>query len=78
MSDIFEYMSPENHARLLENLSDRSKPGARLAYWNMLAPRRRPDSLASRLRALNGLAKDLFRRDNAWFYSAFVLEEVIA
>jgi S-adenosylmethionine-diacylglycerol 3-amino-3-carboxypropyl transferase len=77
LSDIFEYMSPENHARLLENLSDRSSPSARLAYWNMLAPRRRPDSLANRLRPLDALAKDLFSQDNAWFYSAFVLEEVI-
>jgi S-adenosylmethionine-diacylglycerol 3-amino-3-carboxypropyl transferase len=78
LSDIFEYMSPENHGRLLETLSNRSKPGARLAYWNMLAPRRRPDSLAGRLRSLDVLANDLFSRDNAWFYCAFVVEEVIA
>ena len=76
LSDIFEYMSPENYQRLLERLLSASNPGARLAYWNMLAPRSRPEALASRLRPLDGLAKQLFAQDKAWFYSRFVLEEV--
>jgi S-adenosylmethionine-diacylglycerol 3-amino-3-carboxypropyl transferase len=77
LSDIFEYMSPENYARLLERLVAASRPGARLAYWNMLAPRHRPQALAGGLRPLEDLARDLFSQDKAWFYSAFVLEEVM-
>jgi S-adenosylmethionine-diacylglycerol 3-amino-3-carboxypropyl transferase len=77
LSDIFEYMSPENYQRLLERLIAASNPGARLAYWNMLAPRSRPDALAARLRLCDGLASELFAQDKAWFYSRFVLEEVI-
>jgi S-adenosylmethionine-diacylglycerol 3-amino-3-carboxypropyl transferase len=43
----------------------------------MLAPRRRPESMAGELKPLNDLAKRLHLRDKAFFYSAFVLEEVL-
>lgn len=77
LSDIFEYMSPENYQRLLERLIAASNPGARLAYWNMLAPRSRSEALAGRLRPKAELARELFARDKAWFYSRFVVEEVV-
>jgi S-adenosylmethionine-diacylglycerol 3-amino-3-carboxypropyl transferase len=77
LSDIFEYMSSENTATLLERLADASRPGGRLAYWNMLAPRRRPESLAHRLRPREDLAGPLFEQDKAYFYSALVIEEVL-
>ncbi|MFA6287688.1 MAG: DUF3419 family protein [Opitutaceae bacterium] len=77
LSDIFEYMSEENTAAILASLADASAPGGRLAYWNMLAPRRRPESLAHRLRPLEERARLLFARDKAFFYSAFVVEEVL-
>jgi S-adenosylmethionine-diacylglycerol 3-amino-3-carboxypropyl transferase len=77
LSDIFEYMSAENTATLLARLADASRPGGRLVYWNMLAPRRRPQSLAHRLRPREDLAKPLFEQDKAYFYSALVIEEVV-
>jgi S-adenosylmethionine-diacylglycerol 3-amino-3-carboxypropyl transferase len=76
LSDIFEYMSPENHERLLKRIVAASAPGARLAYWNMLAPRSRPQSMAGCLRPLEEAASRLFLQDKAWFYSRFVIEEV--
>jgi S-adenosylmethionine-diacylglycerol 3-amino-3-carboxypropyl transferase len=42
----------------------------------MLAPRRRPDHLASRLSPLTDLAARLHDQDRAFFYSAFIVEEV--
>lgn len=77
LSDIFEYMSADNTAALLERLAAASRPGGRLAYWNMLAPRSRPDSLARRLRPRPDVAGPLFAQDKAFFYSAFVMEEVL-
>lgn len=77
LSDIFEYMSEENTAALLARLADASNPGARFAYWNMLAPRSRPEALAGRLRPLDVLASELFAKDRAFFYSRFVVEEVV-
>ncbi len=77
LSDIFEYMSKENCACLLERLADAGRSGGRLAYWNMLAPRCRPESLSHRLRPLTDLAERLHREDKAFFYSAFVVEEIV-
>ncbi len=77
LSDIFEYMGMEPYEALLNRLADSGRPGARLAYWNMLAPRRRPEGLAGRLRPVEPEASELFKQDKAWFYSAFVVEEVL-
>jgi S-adenosylmethionine-diacylglycerol 3-amino-3-carboxypropyl transferase len=77
LSDIFEYMSAENYQALLEKLLTRGRPGGRLAYWNMLVPRSRPESLAGRLRPLPELAERLHRQDKAFFYSRFVVEEIV-
>lgn len=76
LSDIFEYMSEANTGRLMERIAAASTPGARWAYWNMLAPRSSPESLRGRVRPLDGLADELFRRDQAFFYSRFIVEEV--
>jgi S-adenosylmethionine-diacylglycerol 3-amino-3-carboxypropyl transferase len=76
LSDIFEYMSEANSAVLLSRLAQAGRPGARIAYWNMLAPRRRPESLAGLIHERRDVAEQLFREDKAFFYSDFVLEEV--
>ena len=76
LSDIFEYMSPEHYQRLLERLAAAGRPGGRLAYWNMLAERRRPEALADRLIPQCELAARLYAQDKAFFYSAFVVEEI--
>lgn len=77
LSDIFEYMSEENCHLLLERIHRAGRTGGRLAYWNMLAPRRRPEAMADRLRSLDELAQRLFLEDKAFFYSAFVVEEIV-
>ena len=75
LSDVFEYGSPESAAALLEKLCLRAASGARFVYWNMLAPRSRPPSLADRLRPLEELAGPLHARDMAFFYSRLIVEE---
>ena len=77
LSDIFEYMSLANSDALLGKLAEVGRPGGRLAYWNLLAARQRPESLAHVLRPLTAEAKRLFAQDKAFFYGAFVLEEVL-
>ena len=77
LSDIFEYMSEDNYACLLERLADSGRTGGRLCYWNMLAPRSRPERLAHRLRPLTSEAERLHLQDKAFFYSAFVVEEIV-
>ena len=76
LSDIFEYMSADEFPVLYRALLDQAAPGARLVYWNMLAPRARPQS-ESRARSLTELAQALHRRDNAWFYTALEVDECV-
>jgi S-adenosylmethionine-diacylglycerol 3-amino-3-carboxypropyl transferase len=76
LSDIFEYLDAPTCEALYRSLLDDANPGARFAYWNMLVPRRAPASLQHRVDHLAELSADLFRRDLAFFYSAFIVEEV--
>jgi S-adenosylmethionine-diacylglycerol 3-amino-3-carboxypropyl transferase len=77
LSDIFEYMGEAQHRRTYSALVDRARPGARLAYWNLLAPRTAPAVLRDRVRPLREVAEELHARDQAWFYQDFNLDEVI-
>ena len=76
LSDIFEYMSPQNYVQALRRIVTLARSGARLAYWNMLASRRRPPELAGSLDELAELSARLYAQDKAFFYSAFVVEQV--
>ncbi len=77
LSDIFEYMNEANTETLLRRIHDVSVSGARLAYWNMLAPRSRPETMHHLLKSIDDEAQKLFSKDKAFFYSRFVIEEVI-
>ena len=76
-SDIFEYMSEDHASEVFRLLASVFRPGGRLAYWNLLVPRCRPDHLASQLRPLRELADRLEAQDRACFHRAFHVEEVL-
>jgi S-adenosylmethionine-diacylglycerol 3-amino-3-carboxypropyl transferase len=75
-SDVPEYLSEEQHRALLQATLGAARPGARLAYWNLLVPRWRPEALADRLDRDEALAATLHARDRAFFYGAFQVEVV--
>ena len=68
LSDVFEYMNDAEHEACYARVLDRARPGARLVYWNLLAPRGRPAALAARATPLEDEARALHARDRAWFY----------
>ena len=76
LSNLFEYVSAEQHAALLRQVVARARPGARLAYWNLFVPRFRPASLADRLERREEEAARLHAQDRAFLYGAFQLEVV--
>ena len=77
LSDVFEYVSPAEYRDLLEQLTAACRNRARLVYWNVLAERTRPQSLAGVLRPATQMASALHREDRAFFYSRLVIEDVI-
>ena len=76
LSDIFEYMSPEETASVYGRLLDLAAPGARLVYWNMMAPRAAPAGYSARIQRLTELERKLKADDKAFFYADLVIEEV--
>jgi len=76
LSDIFEYMAHSQYLTLLQSIVAAASSKARLVYWNLLAPRRRPDSMDGQLRSLDELAASLHSQDKAFFYGALIVEEV--
>lgn len=78
LSNIFEYMNISAYHSALEQMVRVARPNARLVYWNLLAPRRRPTHMADQLLAHDSLALTLHRQDRAFFYSALIIEQVLA
>jgi S-adenosylmethionine-diacylglycerol 3-amino-3-carboxypropyl transferase len=77
LSDIFEYMDPASFETVYGLLLDCANSGARLVYWNMMAPRALPARFAKRARPLTELAARLGAQDKAFFYSAFHIDEAL-
>lgn len=76
LSDIFEYMSEDVTNKVLSQIVSAARSGGRLAYWNMLAPRCCPPDWQGRIQRLQKVGDTLLQKDKAFFYAAFVVEEV--
>ncbi len=77
LSDIFEYVSEPAYADSLSELARAGNAGCRLAYWNLVTERRRPEYMSDSLRECRELSATLHRSDKAFFYRDLVIEEVI-
>jgi len=75
-SNLFEYLSPEQHIRILELTVQAARPGARIAYWNLLVPRLFPAKLSDRLAPHRDRAAALLQADRAFVYGGFQLDTV--
>ena len=75
LSDIFEYLNPEQCLEVYGELLKAARGRARFAYWNMLVPRHCPEPLRDQVHPLEEISRTLFAADRAFFYSNFVVEE---
>lgn len=76
LSNLFEYLPQDAHERLLTQIADRARSGARVAYWNLLVPRSRPARLADRIDVDPARDAALLARDRAFVYGGFHVETV--
>ncbi len=77
LSDIFEYMTPQTFESVYGSVLGACNSGARLVYWNMMVPRRVPPRFAGRVRRVIDAEERGKAMDKAFFYSDFVVEEVV-
>ncbi len=75
LSDIFEYMDDSQMCKIYEKIFTKSPKGTRVAYWNMLADKR-ASKYFENLNYLEEESKNLFKKDKAFFYCNFIIEEI--
>jgi S-adenosylmethionine-diacylglycerol 3-amino-3-carboxypropyl transferase len=75
LSDIFEYISEAATEAVFDDIARSARPRARVAYWNMMVPRRRPERLAQRLVTLEADSRRLHQAALSFFYGAFQVDE---
>lgn len=75
LSDMFEYLSEAASEAVFENVIRCARPGARVAYWNMMVPRQRPTRLADCLFTLEEESRRLHQHARTFFYGAFRIDE---
>jgi S-adenosylmethionine-diacylglycerol 3-amino-3-carboxypropyl transferase len=76
LSNVPEYLGEAEHHALLEAVVGGASSGARVAYWNLLVPRSRPERLASVLHTDPVRGADLLFQDRAFVYGGFQIETV--
>ena len=75
LSDIFEYMDDTQMCKIFEKMFTKSGKGTRIAYWNMLAEKR-ASKYFENLEYKEKESEELLKKDKAFFYSKFILEEI--
>ena len=75
LSNIFEYMDKELFERTAHQLIEGSNPGARLAYWNLMVPRRISGVFQAEMKYRKESSKELTDRDRGFFYNQFIIDE---
>jgi len=73
-SDVFEYLSEVESDAVFDAVARVGSTGARLAYWNMLVPRHRPDRLAESIQPMPEFSERLRQAARTFFYTDFVVE----
>lgn len=76
LSDIFEYLDENYCEKIYEEILKKSRKGTRIAYWNMLVPRKCPEKFSFNIEFKKDLSEKLFKEDKAFFYSRFIIDEV--
>jgi S-adenosylmethionine-diacylglycerol 3-amino-3-carboxypropyl transferase len=77
LSNIFEYMNPELFRKTALQLSEALETGGRMAYWNLMVPRRISEQLPERMKFLDSESAELSTRDKGFFYSRFIIDQKI-
>jgi len=77
LSNIFEYMNPELFQKTASQLIEAMEPGGRLAYWNLMVPRRISAQFPDKVEYLETLSKRLTASDNGFFYQQFIADHIL-
>lgn len=77
LSNIFEYMDIPTFEAVGKELVENLNPEGRLAYWNLMVPRKISEILPNNLIHLEKLSQELSSKDKGFFYKQFIVEQMI-
>jgi S-adenosylmethionine-diacylglycerol 3-amino-3-carboxypropyl transferase len=75
LSNIFEYMNRELFATTAQNLVNGLAPGGRMAYWNLMVPRRVSGLPGTSMSYEKELSVRLSEKDKGFFYNQFITDK---
>jgi S-adenosylmethionine-diacylglycerol 3-amino-3-carboxypropyl transferase len=75
LSNIFEYMDETVFQQVIDSFKGGMEPGAQLAYWNLMVPRRISETDPSEFKYHESLSKQLSEKDKGFFYNQFIVDE---
>ncbi len=76
LSNIFEYMDREQFHIVSENLVSGLKEGGKMAYWNLMVPRRM-SKLFKELEYQETTSKEMTAKDKGFFYNQFIVDQLV-
>ncbi len=77
LSNIFEYMDMETYQKSAGRLTSHLLRGGRMAYWNLMVPRKISDLKAPKITYLHELSEALTLQDKGFFYNQFIVEQAL-
>ena len=75
LSNIFEYMNKEVFTETSLNLLKGLNEGGRMAYWNLMVPRRISAIFPDKAEYKKEISQQLSERDQGFFYNQFIVDE---
>lgn len=75
LSDIFELLTQEEYEKMLTQIAAKSKRKGKIVYWNNLVERNHHRILAWKTN--QNKSNTLFKKDRVFFYSRFIVEDLI-
>lgn len=74
LSNIFEYLDEHTFRQVASKLLDGLRPAGKMAYWNLMVPRKISQTFPEKLSYDEKTSKALHNLDKGFFYSDFITE----
>ena len=75
LSNIFEYVSQSQFGEMTKIFAEKSVPGSRFAYWNLMVPRQLSSVSTENFHHESALSEAMTARDQGFFYSKFLIDQ---
>ena len=76
LSNVFEYMDATIFKQTAESLINGTENDGRLAYWNLMVPRRISELYPEKVNYQKELSQELTGIDKGFFYNQFIVDQI--